>query len=1504
MKIKKSHILFSFLFLFGIIGYSQKATGDKYFAKLEYADAIPFYKKDYDKKGDRECLAKLAECYHKTKQYESALTSFEQLEKTGTLQPIQLFYLGQLYYENDQPEKGKEYFKKYAAASGSQWWSKIFDDNSILKTEENNYFISNLNFLNTEYSEFSPSVIGKEILFTSDRPASSVVTQTYGGTHTPFLNIFITEGFSLEDSVFKTKIFHSKSDITSHAGPAVWDSVYSVLYYTFVNDTEKGKVNKATIFSATKDEKKWKNAEKLPQLSGDVSIGHPAIYTSSVMIVSSDLPGGKGGKDLYFYIKGETISIVPVPGVNTPGDEVFPSLRKMLDGKTRLYFSSDGYPGKGGLDLFSMNLNKEHSDTTLTWHKELSSSHDDFGIYFDKNNQGYFSSDRKGGKGSDDIYFFIENPNAFIMCLTDGKDQAAGGKSVAIKKDDVVLQTAVTDENGCLHLNKLPEGANALQVLDNNSGDLKMKSYSSGVMNKNKLMILTGDGTVLVELINEDGKMIEQVVRTVILTDVVTGGPAKNIRIEVRSINGEVVETIMTDENGRASLKKIPAGERFILNIDANEINLDPSLKNKKHDSGVIILDLFGKRTDSLSSTEKEIRLSVLKIKTVDLCLYNQITGEPLAHYTVTLRASDGTPIDTAITDADGCYKFKKLPQGEMILVVENYDGGAIKSKINGLEDTDITAVMIKNSKGMIIESYSNDGRTPRTRTFCVFDKITKEPIKDLLIHLADEKYIIRDSVWTGSDGCFTYHKLNDNDRFLTLILAADEAEFFVKGKESKEESKVNYVALSSNGELLDSISSSGSDYSLGIVQKLILSGCLVNKTDGKPLAFTKVYFKDEKGIRTDSVITDKNGCFEYKKLGGSPAQMQVMNNGDLPFEFSMNRNSSLPNSISIRDQSNNQTNVMEPTRSSNSTKNSMICFYDQNDHAPLSGMNVSVKSSSNISTLLTSQQGCISYEFAQTEKYELVIPSDKVVLGTKSTVGGYTIDFKADKNSVSGSFVPGAEVIVHVAGTEFVSANFKLPDGKPVADLPVEWYDSKSGTWSTSLTESNGISKHVFNKEEKEIKVRVKNSDQLYSFSSDDESPNGNVKLLDEKGNLITSTQMNPNKSFSFTVRSMGTDKGDIDIKGTIVSNGNPVNGATIYVKTPQGMLIQRTASDQDGNYFFKKLNSSSMMLEVDTNDLRGKFKTRVELNGTITSNTSGKELAGKEVILGDGTGLKLELTNTDENGNFSFKVDLDKIYAAIENAIQNPWKNISAGVNTEITLSTIYFDYDKWNITFESERELDKALKFLKAFPTASLNIKAHTDSRGNDSYNTTLSHKRARSVMTYFNEHGIDTMRLMSFGYGESQLINKCDNSNSCSDALHKKNRRIEFEISWNGTAHNTRTASPLITSNGTDAMHRVSENTNQIEADKDVINHVSTESGRWYKVQISTSGKLIPCTKENFKGVENVEYYIDNGVYKYTVGKFATKEEAINYRKNVIELFPQAFPVILENGVRVK
>ncbi|MDC9722997.1 MAG: OmpA family protein [Urechidicola sp.] len=108
------------------------------------------------------------------------------------------------------------------------------------------------------------------------------------------------------------------------------------------------------------------------------------------------------------------------------------------------------------------------------------------------------------------------------------------------------------------------------------------------------------------------------------------------------------------------------------------------------------------------------------------------------------------------------------------------------------------------------------------------------------------------------------------------------------------------------------------------------------------------------------------------------------------------------------------------------------------------------------------------------------------------------------------------------------------------------------------------------------------------------------------------------------------------------------------------------------------------------------------------------------------------------------------------------------------------IYFDFDKYNIRKDAEVELQKIIAVLKQDPTIELDIRSHTDSRGNDSYNMSLSQRRNNATLQYIINGGIDESRLTGRGYGESQLINTCVNGTECSKELHQANRRSEFIV----------------------------------------------------------------------------------------------------------------------------
>ena len=117
---------------------------------------------------------------------------------------------------------------------------------------------------------------------------------------------------------------------------------------------------------------------------------------------------------------------------------------------------------------------------------------------------------------------------------------------------------------------------------------------------------------------------------------------------------------------------------------------------------------------------------------------------------------------------------------------------------------------------------------------------------------------------------------------------------------------------------------------------------------------------------------------------------------------------------------------------------------------------------------------------------------------------------------------------------------------------------------------------------------------------------------------------------------------------------------------------------------------------------------------------------------------------------------------------------------VKQKFVMENIYYDFDKWNILPESEVELDKLVKIMKDNPGWKVELGSHTDCRGDDAYNQRLSQKRSDSAVGYIVSKGIDADRIIAKGYGETQLVNQCDDGVPCSAADHRKNRRTEFTI----------------------------------------------------------------------------------------------------------------------------
>lgn len=272
--------------------------------------------------------------------------------------------------------------------------------------------LRNLSGINTRESEFSPAFYGNGLVYVS-RLKQGPVDET---TNERYFDLFFSEISAFGQSL-KPELFSIELNSPLHEGPAVFNRDLDKVYFTRSNQKngiskqdDEGVVRLA-IYEADRGFFDWENVQELPFNSPDFSCMHPALSPDGKKIFfASNKPGGYGGTDLYFAEKIGTSwspAINLGPEINTPGNEAYP----FYHDSGVLFFASNQHDSEGGLDIFSIDI------STNTWGKVYSlgqpfnTDADDFGIILNEaGTKGYFSSNRSGGFGSDDIYSF-ESPD-------------------------------------------------------------------------------------------------------------------------------------------------------------------------------------------------------------------------------------------------------------------------------------------------------------------------------------------------------------------------------------------------------------------------------------------------------------------------------------------------------------------------------------------------------------------------------------------------------------------------------------------------------------------------------------------------------------------------------------------------------------------------------------------------------------------------------------------------------------------------------------------------------------------------------------------------------------------------------------------------------------------------------------------------------------------------------------------------------------------------------------
>jgi len=398
-------------------------AADQYFQKYGYVKSAPLYEKLYDK-GNRsnKVLSRLGDCNYYNNNYKKAERWYKELFKTITQSEIS----NEHYYRYIQTLKSVgNYEKAKAILSLSKTYNKnvsieILENESLLTPSVYNA-ITNLS-INTSYSDYNNVLADGKLYFSSTRPQGSIrKAKTYGWNKQPYYTIYSAnyEQDVVGKGLINLKDVSSlKGDVngTYHDANPVFTNDGKVMYFTRDNSkgqksirTDRLKVSHLKLYKAELINGEWRNVKELPFNSKNYSVGHPFLSKDEqYLYFASDMPGGYGRTDLYKakINDGGTFGSPQNLGekINTAGKEMFP----YIDSEKTLYFSSDGHIGLGGLDIFkSEEVSEGVYKSPENLRSPINTKSDDFSFVILKNKEkGYFSSNRPGGKGDDDIYSF------------------------------------------------------------------------------------------------------------------------------------------------------------------------------------------------------------------------------------------------------------------------------------------------------------------------------------------------------------------------------------------------------------------------------------------------------------------------------------------------------------------------------------------------------------------------------------------------------------------------------------------------------------------------------------------------------------------------------------------------------------------------------------------------------------------------------------------------------------------------------------------------------------------------------------------------------------------------------------------------------------------------------------------------------------------------------------------------------------------------------------------
>lgn len=450
---------------FGQAGKLKKANN--YFDKLAYSFAAELYEELIGSELDSPTLkSKLATCYYLMGNTVKAENDFALMINSPEATKDDFFYYAQALKQNGKYSESDIWMAKVNQLSSNDSRGLSYANNTTyfdkIEGEGARFEIKNLN-CNSSVSDFGayPSVDGKQVYFISSRRKPVIIQYEWPWNESQYLDVYKSDVDSINE-LSNVSLLDKKVNTRFHEGPLCFSSDGKYVYFTRSNVArgrqrkDKQGIQNLKLFRATIDQEgNWNNEEELPFNSKEYSVGHPSISNDGKdLYFVSNMPGGFGGADLYkatinpdgTFGKAENLGLV----YNTEGQEMFPWFNVNGD----LFFSSNGHIGLGGLDVFVMETTEGAELQNVGM--PVNSQSDDFAFTMNKDNlTGFFSSNRAGGKGDDDIYSYtlIKPIKKQLWIVGIARDAATGQMLVNANVDllnekGVVVGTVKSDNSG------------------------------------------------------------------------------------------------------------------------------------------------------------------------------------------------------------------------------------------------------------------------------------------------------------------------------------------------------------------------------------------------------------------------------------------------------------------------------------------------------------------------------------------------------------------------------------------------------------------------------------------------------------------------------------------------------------------------------------------------------------------------------------------------------------------------------------------------------------------------------------------------------------------------------------------------------------------------------------------------------------------------------------------------------------------------------------------------